>query len=1486
MPLRHFHPATRQWFEAAFESPTDIQLGAWPAIQAHEHTLIAAPTGSGKTLAAFLSAIDELVQLSLEGRLEDRTYVVYVSPLKALSNDIHRNLHRPLDGIDQMLQASGLARHGIRARVRTGDTTANERASMTRTAPHILVTTPESLYLLLTSTGGRKMLSGTRTLIVDEIHAMVGSKRGSHFAISVERLRNLVGRPIQRIGLSATQKPIDLVARFLVGNAEVTPDGQPLCRIIDTGHRRHLDLGIEIPPSPLSAVLANDQWEEIYNILEQRILEHATTLIFVNTRRLAERLSHHLKERLGKQAISAHHGSLSKEQRHDAEQRLKNGQLRALVATASMELGIDVGEIDLVCQIASPKTISAFLQRVGRSGHFVGGTPKGRLFPLTRDDLVECTAILDAVRRGELDRIIMPEQPLDVLSQQIVAEVANQEYSEDALFVLMRRPYPFRNLTRETFDELIAMLSEGFTLRNGRSAAYLHRDAVNGMVRARKGAQLAALTNGGAIPDNFNYDVILQPSGTFIGTVEEDFAIESMAGDVFQLGNGFWKIEKLETGKLLVQDAHGQTPSIPFWFGEAPGRSDELSLAVSRLREVVAFRIREELIFLGTNAEENVAEWGAEAMAFLQQELGLQTSAAMQILLYVAAAKMALGTLPGPKTIVMERFFDEAGDMHLVIHSPFGSRVNKGWGLALRKRFCRNFNFELQAAATEDAIILSLGATHSFVLDEVFHYLQADSVRDILVQALLDAPMFGVRWRWNATRALAIQRRRASGRVAPHLQRMASEDLISLVFPDQLACLENIVGEREVPDHPLVRQTIEDCLTEAMDIVHLEEIIGQINRGEFKLVALDLREASPLAQEIINARPYAFLDPAGLEDRRTHAIKNRRWMDPAEAAELGKLDPLAIEQVRLEAWPTVRSVDELHEALMLLGFLTEEEGQLGDGESGWEGYFETLTNLRRAARLLRGKDKPVLWVAAERLPEFEALFGELQLEPKIVFPERLIRKEYEDTVARKEILRGRMEALGPVTCATLGESLGISANEAEYAMMALEAEGFVFRGRYSGVEDEEWCERRLLARIHRYTVKTLRAEIQPVSAQTYMRFLIDWQKVGPEHDLQGPESLLEVVSQMEGYEAPAVAWEGEILPLRMRHYDPLWLDMLCMSGRLTWGRLRPSNADGLAKSGPIRSSPITLLSRERFSTWRKAAGQPESPAILSHRASEVVAYLQKHGASFFHDLQRALNLLPSYLEMALGELVTAGMVSSDSFTGLRALLLPADQRAKSEKQGLVFGMEQAGRWTLRALSGSEFSDPIAIGFAEFPESGLVVNSKGGRPVGPDISDANSLSEEEREAIAMTLLRRYGVVFRRLAEREANMPHWREMVRVFRRLEARGLIRGGRFVDGMWGEQYALPEALGLLRKFRLKPLDGQLVSISAADPLNLLGVFSLGHRLSAISGNRVLYRDGEPIAILEGKDVRFIVDVPQVERWELQRALVLRNVPPKVRGYV
>ncbi|HJP90545.1 MAG TPA: DEAD/DEAH box helicase, partial [Pyrinomonadaceae bacterium] len=934
MNLEIFHPAVARWFARSFPAPTEPQLQAWPEIKKHRHTLIAAPTGSGKTLAAFLSAIDDLVRLGVEGKLDDSTHVIYVSPLKALSNDVQRNLQVPLEGIQAELKALGLPEVNIRTLVRTGDTPAAERTAMTKRPPHIVVTTPESLYILLTSDGGRRMLETARTLILDEIHAVVGDKRGSHLALSIERLEHLVQQHSQdshliRIGLSATQRPIEEVARFLVGTKSLDGDNTPNCTIIDSGHARKLDLAIELPESPLQAVMSGEVWDEVYDRLAQLIRQHNTTLVFVNTRRLAERVARHLGERIGDENIAAHHGSLAREQRLMAEQRLKSGELSALVATASLELGIDIGDVNLVCQLGSTRSIASFLQRVGRSNHTVAGFPKGRIFPLSRDELVECTAIIDSVRRGELDRLEIPERPLDILAQQIVASVAAEEWGEDELFAMIRDAYPYRNLEREQFDSVVRMLAEGFTTKRGRRSTYLHHDAVNKRLRGRRGARLAAITSGGAIPDTADYAVVLEPSDLVIGSVNEDFAIESLQGDIFQLGNTSWRVLRVEQGKVRVEDAHGQPPSIPFWLGEAPARTHELSASVSRLRDDVANRVE---IRAADDADLDSDSRGSSvdlepALEWLTDEVGISREAAEQIVEYLAGAKIVLGVMPSQDNLVLERFFDDSGSMQLVLHAPFGSRLNRAWGLALRKRFCRKFNFELQAAATEDAIVLSLGPTHSFPLDEVFHYLNSKTVRHLLCQALLDAPMWNIRWRWNVTRSLAVLRRRGGKKIPPQLQRMDAEDLLTAVFPEQVACAENLTaGEREIPGHPLVDQTVKDCLEEAMDVDGLERLLTAIERNEKNLFARDVIEASPLSQEILNARPYAYLDDAPLEERRTRAVFQRRWLDPETAADMGKLDQAAIDRVREEVWPDPRNADELHDALVELGFLTEEEG--------------------------------------------------------------------------------------------------------------------------------------------------------------------------------------------------------------------------------------------------------------------------------------------------------------------------------------------------------------------------------------------------------------------------------------------------------------------------------------------------------------------------------------------------------------------------------
>ncbi|MGS1121128.1 DEAD/DEAH box helicase [Rhodanobacter sp. UC4436_H3] len=1457
--LEAFHPAVAAWFRRSFTAPTAAQAAAWPSIRAGQHTLVAAPTGSGKTLTAFLAAIDELVREGVAhgGTLADATTVLYVSPLKALSNDIHVNLEAPLEGIRAELEKLGLPDVAIRTAVRTGDTPQVERNLLRKQPPHILVTTPESLYVLLGSASGRSMLAGVHTVIVDEIHAIAGSKRGSHLALSLERLESLCQRRLLRIGLSATQKPIEKVADFLVGaQHSLLPEGEKEdpCTIINTGHTRPRDLAIEVPPVPLEAVMSNDSWELVYDRLAQLVQAHRTTLVFVNTRRMAERAARHLSERLGKEHVAAHHGSLAKELRLDAEQRLKRGELKVLVATASLELGIDIGEVDLVCQLGSPRSIAAFLQRAGRSGHSIDGTPKARLFPATRDDLIECTALLDCVRRGELDALVMPPQPLDVLAQQIVAEVACAEWDEDALYALVRRAYPYRDLARADFDAVVRMLAEGFTTRQGPRAAYIHRDAVNRQLRPRRSARLTALTSGGTIPDTADYKVVLEPQAIIVGTVNEDFAVESMAGDIFQLGNASYRIQRVERDRLRVEDAHGAPPSIPFWLGEAPGRSDELSFGVSRLREEISARLEplspwERGRGEGTVVAEHSGSpepspptplptgegSNTRALEWLRAELGLPDAAAQQLVDYLARAKAALGVLPSQHTLVLERFFDESGGTQLVIHTPWGSRINRAWGLALRKRFCRQFNFELQAAATEDAIVLSLSTSHSFPLEEVAHYLHSATAEHVLVQALLDAPLFPARWRWNAVTALALPRFTGGKKTPPPLQRMKSEDLLAAVFPDQVACLENIVGEREVPDHPLVNQTLHDCLREAMDVDGLLAILRQLEAGEIAIVARDLTAPSPLAAEVLNAAPYAFLDDAPLEERRTQAVQNRRW-NADSADDLGRLDPDAIAAVREEAWPQVRDADEMHEALTLLGFVTADEVA---ANPDWNERLQALAKAKRATRLGDA------WTSAEQLPLWQVLHPAAPMQPPIAAPAEYAAQPWTREDALLELVRHRLGGLGPVTVNGLAQSLHVETGEVEQALLRLQSEGYVMQGRFTAdASDTEWCERHLLARIHRYTIGRLRREIEPVSRRALMRFLFDWQHVSAGTRLNGPDALVATLAQLEGYEAAAGAWEAEILPARVGDYSISWLDELCRSGRIAWSRLRSGGGGG---GGPVRSTPIVLLPRREMAVWTAvAAGEPQD-ILLSSRAQAVAEALREHGALFFDELLVDTRLLRPELEDALGELVAAGRISADSFAGLRALLLPAAKRDGTRHRRMrrhaFGGIEDAGRWALAR--------------------GPATDAKAG--------------PEAIEHIARTLLRRYGVVFWKLLEREAPwLPSWRELLRVYHRLEARGEIRGGRFVEGLVGEQFALPEAIAPLRAVRQRADDGELVSVSGSDPLNLVGTVLVGDKVPALAGSRVLYRDGMPIAALVGGKPVALIELSAAE-WQRARAVLLRH---------
>src|SRR5579863_5116212 len=1422
------HPLVAEWFVRRFGTPTEPQEQGWPQILAGRTTLISAPTGSGKTLAAFLACIDRLVRKALAGDLADRTEVLYISPLKALGNDIQKNLEAPLGEILAMAGERGLLMPEIRTAVRTGDTLMPERRAMLKRPPHILVTTPESLYILLTADKSRAILRDVETVIVDEIHAVADDKRGAHLTLSLERLEALTYKTPVRIGLSATQKPIEEVAHFLTGSR---PD--PV--IVNIGHRRKLDMAVEVPSMPLGPVASNEMWDEVYNRLVTLVEQHRSTLVFVNTRRMAERLCHQLGERIGEQNVAAHHGSLSRKLRLAAEKKLKEGQVRVLVATASLELGIDVGTVDLAVQINSPRAIAVALQRVGRSGHWRGAVPKGRFFATTRDDLMECAALVRAIRHGDLDRLMIPDSPLDVLAQQIVATCAagqqDDGWDEDAMFALVKRAYPYRNLTREIFDSILEMLSEGIASRRGRYGAYIHHDRVNHKLRARRGARLAAITSGGAIPETALFTVVAEPEGIMVGTLDEDFAVESNAGDIMLLGNTSWRIRRVEgkSGRVLVEDAHGAPPTVPFWRGEAPARTEELSLHVAELRREISERLKG----ISPVALSPKTPQVAETVAWLGQECGLDESAASQSIQYILEGRAVLGDVPTQSTVIAERFFDEGGGMQLVVHAPFGARINKAWGLALRKRFCRSFNFELQAAATDNGLNIALAEQHSFPLGDVFHFLNAETVQPILEQAALAAPVFGTRWRWDANRSLALLRFQGGKKVPPQIQRMRSDDLLASVFPDVAACQENIVGDIQIPDHPLVREVMKDVLTEAMDIDGLRTLLRGIEDGSIRCLAVDTPVPSQFSHEILNANPYAYLDDAPLEERRARAVQMRRLLPESVLEEVGKLDPAAIAQVREEAWPDVRDADELHDVLQTLIALPEDVVG-SEAESGhlWRIYFENLAASGRAGRAM--KDGKALWVCAERAQTFAQIYPAAEFETALAKLEGAVPSP-EDALLR--MITGWMGHLGPTSAGELAEILSVPASEIDKALLRLEATGAILRGKFTdrsragagpelaegapgpqvlGERETEWCERRLLARIHRLTLGTLRKQVEPVTAAQFMRWLLRWQHIAPGTQVLGERGTLEVLQQLQGFEIPASAWERQVLARRIADYDPKVLDQLCLTGAVGWGRLSPhpatleDSAEGKRRVIPTSVAPITFYVREE-ADWLPPHTDHQDGRGLSHGARQVLEFLRQRGASFFTDIVRGTDKLKAEIETALWELVAAGLVTADGFDNLRSLIDP--KRRSGQGSGrMTRPRHSAGRWAL--LYPGEAAERT----------------------------------RQVEAACWMLLRRYGVVFRDLLAREAIVPKWRELAMAFRRLEDRGEVRGGRFISGFLGEQFALPVAVESLRAMRKNEPAGEITTISAADPLNLVGIVVPGERVPAISGKTVTFRDG--VAVL------------------------------------
>ena len=1390
-----FHPLVADWFGATFQTPTDAQAAAWPAIRSGQDTLVAAPTGSGKTLAAFLIGIDQLIRRSQGQSLDPVTRIVYISPLKALGHDIERNLQDPLAAIRELAEERGVALPEIRVGVRTGDTQASRRRTLVTRPPHILITTPESFYLMLTSQRARETLRCVDTVIVDEIHALARDRRGSHLALSLERLNHISRRRPQRVGLSATQRPIQELAAFLTG-ADAQGDTRP-CVTVDLGHQRDLDLGVETPPSDLEAVAPREQWDDIYDRLADLIVQHHTTLIFVNTRALAERVSHNLRDRLGEEGVASHHGSLSRERRLHVEQQLKAGQLKALVATASLELGIDIGSIDLVCQIGSPRSIAVFLQRIGRSGHALGLRPKGRLFPTTRDELVESAALMRAVRAGELDRIVQLVAPLDVLAQQVVAEAACEDWSVEELFALCRRATPYRSLTRAAYLEIVNMLASGIGDSGGRAAPLVHFDRINNVVRGRRAARLTALQNGGTIPELGDFRVVAEPDETFVGSVNEDFAIESIAGDIFLLGNTSWQIRRVAQNTVRVIDAQGAPPTIPFWLGEAPGRTIELSQAVGRLRRDVARRLTDPALVDWLQMECNVSELGAH-----------------QIADYLRASHDGLRVMPSDHDVVFERFFDDSGGMQLVVHAPFGQRINRAWGLALRKRFCVRFDFELQAAANDDAILLSLGPQHAFPLEETFRYVTPSNALKSVEQSILYTPMFPTRWRWNLTRALAVPRLRGGKKVPPNIQRMRADDLMAAVFPEQIGCQENVHGPLTPPDHPLIRQTLDDCLFEAMDVRGLEKVLQRIADGEITLHARDTTEPSPLAHEILNGRPYTFLDDAPIEERRSRAVATRRAL-PESARDLGRLDPQAIARVVEEAWPQPRDMEEVHDAV--LGLVAIDSAAIAN----WSHWLDALKDQSRTAKCQ--VDGRTLWFAVENVEVLRALFG-ADAVPNLTLPPGVATQVADREAARRLLLRGHTEVCGPTTPDELAARCGLPPKDVARGLMQLQVGGFILPGRFRDPHVEDVCDRRLLARIHRLTLDRLRREIEPVSVRDFMRFLTRWQHAAPGHTLYGKTGLRRVIQRLQGFELPAAAWEGEVLPARVRGFRTQWLDELCLAGDVVWGRLSQRHSDPERRSAPAtRATPVTLGMRGDFdqllqaARWRTGGADAETEAPeLAGAARSIDSLLREGGALFFEQIVTRTRRLAADVEDGLRDLIAAGRVTSDGYEGLRAI---------------ASGWSSTGRrrWrhTRRAGRFAVGGPPGRWSILEPSTTGL---------------DADNVAE----TVAVTLLDRYGVVFRDGVRREGFRLPWRDVLRALRRLEARGEVRGGRFVAGFAGEQFALPDAVNALRRARRDSDSGEKLRLAAVDPLNLTGVITPDARIPAQPGRSLTLIDGWP----------------------------------------
>ncbi|MEZ4366559.1 MAG: DEAD/DEAH box helicase [Kofleriaceae bacterium] len=1458
--LDGFHPLVAGWFGERFGVPTAAQAGGWPRIAAGDDVLIAAPTGSGKTLAAFLACIDALVRQGLSAPLPDGVQILYVSPLKALSNDVQRNLEAPLAELAAVAARDGVKLPEIRVAVRTGDTPVAERARQAKHPPHILVTTPESLYILLTTDRGRAALASVRTVIVDEIHAVAPSKRGAHLALSLERLERLVtqaGRraPV-RVGLSATQRPIELVGRLLVGT------DRPLPHIVDAGHRRAPSTLPSRSPTTSSARWRRfEQLERVYDHIAEQVRAHRSTLVFVNTRRMVERVAAALEDRLGEDAVVAHHGSMARERRLAAEQRLKHGEVRCAVATASSSSASTSAPSTWWCSSArrarSPPCSSASAARATTSA-----APPRAGSTRSPDQLVECAALVRGVRTGNLDTLEAATRR-STLAQQLVAICAAEGEAglgEAELLALARRAASYAELGAERFEQLLAMLDEGAS-----SAAVASAPTSTAIAWPGSCARSAGPAGGDHLRRRHPRQRQLHGRA-------------APRGDPRRRGRRGLRHRQLRRRHLPARQHRVADPSHrerPGAGGGCPGRTAHHPVLDRR----------------GAGAHRGAVRRGLRAAHRHRRPprgrrvAGGDRGVAGRGHLDAAARRRPDRGLPGGRPGRARLRAEQAGAgrrallrrgrRHAAGHPRRSAAASTGPGPGPAQALLQNFDFELQAAATDDGIVISLGQPHSFALDTVFGFLPSSQAESTLVQALLDAPMFEVRWRWNATRSLAVLRRMGGKKVAPHLVRMRAADLLSVVFPQAQACQENIVGPREVPDHPLVFETVRDCLVEVMDVAGLTELMGKLERGELAVVARDTVEPSVLSHELLNANPYAFLDDAPLEERRTRALTLRRGLgaEVAAVAEVSTaLDDAAIAAAEEEVTPEVRSVDELHDALLALWLVPATRGRaLAPDAARWMAMLEATGR----ATTLTLADGTALWCAIDRLGAarlaLDAGRAAYLVNPALEVPPWAPAPEEPETAVRR-IVAGQLDHRGPITAPALAAELGLRPSDVVAALLALEGDGAILRGQFAGgpatpttapaalaaetdgevLATVQWCNRRILARIHRLTLVRLRREIEPVSPAALMRFLVRWQRVGRNAQLLGADGLGRVVEQLQGWQTAAGAWEREVLPARLHAYEPAWLDQLCLGGELTWCRLTPRvQADdedaARPRSTPSRAAPLAILRRIDAGWVRSAAACAAAEQAPSTEAAAVADALARRGASFFSDLVADTGLDADVVSDALWELVAAGRATADGFASLRVLV----DRRRGESRSLFDAQRRTDaappapprRW-LDAVKRARDRDSARPRHAV-----RALPAAGGRwsLLTPPVAPAGDVAE----AWARQLLARYGVVFRDLLAREVALPPWRDLVVALRRLEARGEIRGGRFVSSFVGEQFALPEAVEGLRAARAAPATPEAVTIAATDPLNLVGVLSPGPRVPAVLGNAVLLVDGVVVASRE-----------------------------------